>query len=73
MAAKNDTSADVADLLTQHRPRVDHAVTLMPQRPLRISGSIGIVADARAATSPLVASGALDWLPDITAHFVCLE
>lgn len=72
MAVKKDASADVLDFLTQHRVRVAHAETLLPQNPLRDYGIDRLIADARAATLPVVAPGALNWLPDITSHFVGL-
>ena len=72
MAVKKDASADVPDFLTQHRVRVAHAESLLPPSPLRDYGIDRLIAEARTATLPVVAPGALDWLPDITAHFVGL-
>lgn len=73
MAVKKDAAADVPDFLTQHRTRVGHAEALLPQSPLRDYGIDRLIAEARVATLPVVASGALDWLPDIATHFVGLE
>ena len=72
MAVKKDASADVADFMTQHRVRVTHAEALLPRSPLRDYGIDRLIAEARAATLPVVAPGVLDWLPDIATHFVGL-
>ena len=73
MAVKKDASADAADFLMQHRVRVTHAEALLPQSPLRDYGIDRLIAEARTSTLPVVAAGALDWLPDIAAHFVGLS
>lgn len=73
MAVKKDASADVSDFLTQHRVRVAHAENLLSKSPLRDYGIDRLIADARAATLPVVAPGALDRLPEITSHFVGLS
>ena len=72
-AVTKDSAADSPDLLTQHRVRVDHAEECLPQNPLRDYGLDRLIAEAHAETLRFVAPGSLDWLPDITRHFVGLD
>lgn len=72
MAVKKDRDADGPDFLTQHKVRVMHAERTLPLNPLRDYGLDRLIADAHQESLRYVAPGALDWLPDIAAHFVGL-
>jgi hypothetical protein len=72
MAVKKDRAANDLDLTVQHAIRVQHAETLLPQNPMRDYGLDRMVAEAREAALRLVAPGALDWLPDVSANFATL-
>jgi hypothetical protein len=73
MAVKRDADADADDLMTQHAVRVRLAGALLPRCPIRDYGIDRMVAEARDAALQLVAPGALNWLPDVTANFIGLE
>lgn len=73
MAVKKDADADGGELLTQHAIRVRHAEELLPRCPIRDYGIARMITEARDAALQLVAPGALDWLPNVTANFVGLE
>ena len=72
-AVTKDSDADHPDLWIQHRVRLQHTQTCLPQNPLRDHGIDRLVAEAREETLRFVAPGSLDWLPDATRNFVGLD
>lgn len=69
LAVKRDVRSHDADLMAQHQARVEYAERLLPTDPLKQYGLDRLIADAREQAEQLVASGALQWLPEAREYF----
>lgn len=69
LAVKKDSRSHDADLMVQHRARVEFAERLLATDPLKQYGVERLVSEARKQAEQLVAPGALQWLPDARKYF----